>query len=199
MLVLFHLCFLTYTSHKGALICTSFVFEPIMCKQRHMCYLLLHRHDGWSARPHEINMFCLVGWSLEAVRKFYFLADTWIVMQIIIIILLCRTVTVLNIITAPLVNGVHQGFPLAHEHNHNSVSLFKQWKAVGETTSVCGCRKAGVSLIYCRQTTTSLSFHVAWFPLRNEHRLFFYCRVHPIAFTPCRTPRDKWLCSTLWC
>lgn len=38
------LFFLTYTSHRGALI--SFVRESIMCKQRHMCHLSLHPHDG---------------------------------------------------------------------------------------------------------------------------------------------------------
>ena len=36
--------FLTQTSHRGALI--SFVRESIMRKQRHMCYLSLHPHDG---------------------------------------------------------------------------------------------------------------------------------------------------------
>lgn len=42
--------------------------------------------------------------------------------------------------------------------------FFKQWKAVVETASVCGSRKAGVSVIYRTQTGTPLSFHAAWFP-----------------------------------
>lgn len=55
--------------------------------------------------------------------------------------------------------------------------LFKQWKAVVETASVCGSRKAGVSVIYRTQAGTPLSFHVAWFPplVMNTSFSYLFC------------------------
>ncbi len=42
--------------------------------------------------------------------------------------LLCLPVAALNVITAPPVKSMHQGFPMAHEYNHNSVSLLNSGK-----------------------------------------------------------------------
>lgn len=42
--------------------------------------------------------------------------------------LLCLPVAGLNVATAPPVKSMHQGFPSAHEYNHNSVALLNSGK-----------------------------------------------------------------------